>query len=205
MKPTQQTPSTRSALTIIGPQIRMKTQLAAIVCLLAPTSAFAGLIDYTEIMASTELTAHSSFPVEEISDGITSDAFPFNGFVSRGVQTGTVHLDFSTSYDLTSFTIFNDVNVRAEGVRSFRLDFFDESMASLGSSMNYIAPFNQVEGQEYEFGVVRNVSRVDLVVLSTYSTGFGIEIREVQFTAVPTPGSASLLAIGGLLAARRRR
>ncbi len=212
MKPTQQTPSTQSALTIIGRKIHMKTQLAAIVCLLSPTSAFADIWDsaellgYTEITASTELTAIAPFGVEQVSDGITSDAPPFNGFASWA-RSGTVRLDFSTSFDLTSFILFNDVNVRAEGIQNFRLDFFDGSMNlmtqdDLGFLPEYTAPLGQLAGEEYKFGaVVEGVSRVDLVVLSSYRR---IEIREVQFTAVPAPGSLTLLAAAPLLLRRRR-
>ena len=143
------------------------------------------------------------FFLEEIADGNTSN---FNGF-SSGSATGTIKLDLIGNFDLESFILWNDVNVNAEGIKDFRLDFFNSSDSFIQSSNIFIGPRGQFEGEEYIFdAVVPDVSRVDLVVLSSYP-GFGsdIEIREVAFTGnvtvraetVPEPSSLiSLLIIG---------
>ncbi|NEQ41913.1 MAG: hypothetical protein F6K40_39335 [Okeania sp. SIO3I5] len=70
------------------------------------------------------------------------------------------------------------------------------------SSDIFVGPRRQFEGEEYiSDEVVSNVSKVDLVVLSSYS-GFGsdLEIREVTFTGsetdiVSTPEPASIISL----------
>ncbi|WP_293145829.1 hypothetical protein, partial [Okeania sp. SIO3I5] len=50
----------------------------------------------------------------------------FNGF-SSGSATATITLDLVGNFDLRSFILWNDVNVLAEGIENFRLDFFTSS------------------------------------------------------------------------------
>jgi hypothetical protein len=159
------------------------------------------LINDDQIIPMSDLMENfNDFFLEEIADGDTSN---FNGF-SSGSATGTIKLDLIGNFDLESFILWNDVNVLAEGIKDFQLDFFDSSDSFIESSNIFIGPLSQVEGEEYIFDtVVPDVSRVDLVVLSSYP-GFGsdIEIREVAFTGnvtktVPEPSSLiSLLIIG---------
>jgi hypothetical protein len=170
-------------------------------------AAHAASISGTDIIPSTTLPPQTignfTFTIDQIADGITSN---LNGFASTAA-TGTITLDLVGEFNLNSFILWNDVNVLAEGIENFQLKFFNSSNDLTESSNTLVGPLGQFEGEEYVFDeVVRNVSRVDLVVLSSYP-GFGsdIEIREVAFTGTPVPepltilGSATALGIGGLL------
>jgi hypothetical protein len=89
-------------------------------------AAYGFSISGNQIIPSTTLPTLDKWTLPQISDGITSDAFPFNGFASTANQ-GTITLDLIGNFDLTSFKLWNDINVRAEGIKDFRLDFFNSS------------------------------------------------------------------------------
>ena len=163
------------------------------------------IVSHTEITATTNMTPTGPWPVEAIADGDFSN---LNGFVSPDTS-GTVELSFTNTYSLTSFVLHNDVNVAFEGIRDFRLDFFDgsQNQISVPFSTQYTGPQNQVAGQPYIFdGVIANVARVDLVILNVH-TGVATqtEIREVQFTAIPEPSATALILIGTSFTVLRRR
>ncbi len=127
-------------------------------------------IEQGDIVPSTTLPALSEFPLEQINDGITRSGRPYNGFTSTE-DRGTITLDLVGRFDLDSFLIWNDVNLTGEGIKDFRLDFFDSSntLISPGFSATYTAPHRQAAAGEYVFdNVLPDVSRVDLVVLNSY-------------------------------------
>jgi hypothetical protein len=181
--------------------MRALTQKLILSLLLLVPTANADVIDTTSITASTSLIempsiASGTWSVDELTDGVISDAYPYFGFVS-GVTSGVVHLALDNIYDLDSFSIWNDVNVLAEGVRDFRLDFLDAANTVVASySGSAISQFNE---QIFSFATVSGVQSVDLVVLTA---AHQIEIREVAFngnaTAVPEP--ATLLPFAFLCA-----
>ena len=110
-------------------------------------------VPFDQVTPTTEMSPTAAWPIEEISDGITSDDGPdFNGFVSDD-DMGIISLDLAKLYDLESFIIFNDVNVFSEGIMDFRLEFFDCASLQIETSFDptYLAPFNQLSGQEYVF------------------------------------------------------
>jgi hypothetical protein len=181
------------------------------------------LISESQIIPSTNLPSVSSFPINQIADGITKDGLfptfpgPFNGFGSPAA-TGIITLDLVGEFNLSSFILWNDVNVFQEGIKDFRLNFFtsSNSLIPVNFSTNFTAPITQVEAEEYVFGeVVPGVSRVDLVVLSSQQSSLGfnqIEIREVAFTgdpvaSVPEPLTVfgSILGLGILGAVKQKR
>lgn len=144
------------------------------------------------ITPTTALPTAGNFTIDQIADGITGDASPFNGFASPSAS-GTITLNLDQSYDLSGFILWNDINVLAEGIAHFRLDFFDSGLAPLGSTGVYLAPNGQVAPATFNFATVRNVARVDLVVLdSNRGTFERIEIREVAFLA-STTGTATYI------------
>lgn len=183
------------------------------------------IISESQIIPSTNVPSFGSFTIDKIADGITTDGFfptfpgPFNGFASFAA-TGTITLDLVSDFNLSSFILWNDINVFQEGIKDFRLDFFNSSnsLIPVNFSTNFRAPVTQVEAEEYVFGeVVPGVSRVDLVVLSSQQSSLldinRIEIREVAFTgdpvaSVPEPtsilGTAAALGLGMLFARQRR-
>ena len=169
--------------------------------MLSSLQANAALISNTDITASTTLSSILGLTVDQIADGISAEppAIPdFNGFASNA-SSGTIRLDLNIGpQNITSFEIFNDINVAAEGIKDFRLDFFD-SGDSLISSFSDAAPVSQVAATTFTFGAVANVSRVDLVVLNSHPGFNRIEIREVTFngtSAVPIPAAVWLFGSG---------
>lgn len=172
----------------------------------------AALVDFNDITASTTMTL-GAFPLHQIADGVISDAFPFNGFTSPQTA-GTISLNFSSVQNLGSFILHNDINVLAEGIKDFRLDFFDALGQQILTpfSTSYVGPQGQLAGEEYIFGsTVAGVSQVDLVIFNTNTGGAStqVEIREVQFGIgeVPVPAAAWLFGSGllGLVGVARRR
>lgn len=154
-----------------------------------------------------------TFPVSQIADGIRAEDNALNGFASFDAS-GTITLDLNGDFDLSSFVLWNDVNVLAEGIKDFQLKFYDAGDALISTSLTLTGPVGQLSPQTYLFdAVVRGVSKVELAVLSSnVGVVTHIEIREVAFngtpSAVPVPAALWLLVsgVGGLgLAGRRRR
>ncbi len=148
----------------------------------------------------------------EIADGDTSN---FNGWAGDENLVGVIKLDLLGNFDLTSFSLWNDINVAKEGVGDFRLRFYDSSNALIQTSATFTAPVSQVAAGVYSFASVPNVSNVELEVLTLLTGGAccRIEIREVAFegqavTAIPEPKTYALMLAGlgvlGVVARRRR-
>ena len=160
------------------------------------------------ISASTALPVYSGWPhnISEIADGISAD---FNGWAGANGLVGTIKLDLLGTFDLTSFSLWNDINILREGVGDFQLHFFDASDQLISTSARYTAPISQFAAGVYNFAPVQNVSRVDLEVLTLLTGGVccRIEIREVAFNGepsgavqgVPEPTSAALAGLSMLL------
>ena len=170
----------------------------------------------SQISASTALgyynAGFNSFTIDEIHDGIVSDAYPYNGYASGiGVTAGRITLTLDQSYNLDSFLLWNDVNIATQGVRTFTLSFEDAAGSLLGTTSTLTA-ISQFAPQTYVFAsTVQGVRRVQMDVLSS---DLQIEIREVAFngqasstgTPVPEPGSLalSIAALGAAALAWRR-
>jgi len=145
----------------------------------------------------------------EIADGDTSN---FNGFAGDEGLLGIIDLDLLGNFDLSSFSLWNDINVLHEGVSTFQLHFYDAADALISTSAVFTAPDGQVAAGVYGFATVANVGRVELEVLSLLTGGVccRIEIREVAFegqaAAIPEPETYALMLAGlGLVGAAARR
>lgn len=160
------------------------------------------------IAASTALPVYSGWPhsINEIADGISAD---FNGWAGANGLVGTIQLDLLGTFDLTSFSLWNDINILREGVGDFQLHFFDASDQLISTSARYTAPISQFAAGVYNFAPVQGVGRVDLEVLTLLTGGVccRIEIREVAFNGersgmaqtVPEPASVALTGLSLLL------
>jgi|GEM_PF-1482011 len=183
-------------------------------------SAQAALIPNSEITATTSMVAavepapFGLFPIEEIIDGITADISPFNGFATDNLA-GTIRFDFTGPYDISSFSLWNDVNVANAGILDFQLELFDGLDSLLATESFTAIPAFEPE-QIFNFSsTVSGVERADLVIASSLVR---IEIREVGFdgqrtstapdpTRVSEPGVIGLMGLGlvGLSLVMRRR
>jgi hypothetical protein len=151
------------------------------------------------------------WPISEIADGIIADGAPFNGFAGLTGSLGTISLDLAGDFDIDAFYLWNDINIVNEGVRSFRLDFYDAANVAIGSS-GTLSAISKFAANEYTFAsTFAQVSRVDMVILGISGR---VEIREIGFAGapsapVPEPGLPALFGAGlaavTLLAQRRMR
>jgi hypothetical protein len=98
----------------------------------AHTQAGSASIGFADITPSTRIAGCSlatcgkpAWDITEIADGVIADGPPFNGFAGLTGATGTISLDLAGSFDIDAFYLWNDINILNEGVRNFRLDFFD--------------------------------------------------------------------------------
>jgi hypothetical protein len=177
--------------------------LTSVASLSAEAQTFIGA---SQITPSTSLPSTLGFTINQIADGITSDAAPYNGFASTAAS-GTITLDFAQTYTLGAFMLWNDVNVFQEGISRFRLDFYDSALVLQGSSAVFVGPVGQLAPATYSFASQANVRRVNLVVIDSNVSSLGInriEIREIGFlTPVPEPSQLALMFFGvGALAIR---
>lgn len=165
------------------------------------SSSKAAFIPNSEITASTTLptyvdTIFGSFPIEEILDGITSDAAPYNGFAAAGVTTGVINFNLNSDYDITAFSLWNDINVLNEGVRSFDMMFYDSSGVLLGSLLGQSA-ISTTSAQEYMLTAI--LSGVRSISMNVTFSNLQIEIREIAFSGqlsyVSTPWTAPFVIL----------
>jgi hypothetical protein len=131
------------------------------------------------------------FPISQIIDGIYSDTPPFNGFSGNRNSIGRITLDFNGYYDLTAFYLWNDINVRAEGVAKYNLFFYRSNGFAnvlIAKKLNNVANFGQTSAQVLTFPVVSEISTVVMVITSLQrqknSATQAVEIREVAFDGV---------------------
>lgn len=131
----------------------------------------------------SDLEHYPPHSLDQIADGISDDIpYPHNGFVSLS-DNGVISLEFTQIFDISSFLLWNDVNVGSEGINVFSLVFFDVSNNTIRTVDNLQAPVGQVEAQEYPFNeVIEGVKRVELVIHNCLAPYNRIEVREVAFT-----------------------
>lgn len=171
----------------------------------------ASIMGPTQITATTDLPLYApAFPVSALVDGITAENNALNGFAAN-VGVGLVTLTFDQSYDLSSFVLWNDVNVFMEGIKDFKLHFYDAGGDLISSTSTLTGPVGQLLPQTYTFdSTVLGVKSVGLdVASSNVGVVTHIEIRELAFNgvpAVPEPETWAMLAAGlGLMGITVRR
>lgn len=131
-----------------------------------------------QLSISSNLSSRDArFPLAQINDKITSDAYPYNGFAS-GAFVGTITINLDKNYTLNGLMLWNDINVQIEGIAEFSLHFYNATGIKIGSSSLFTAPVGKLTPSTYTFDTIEGVRRVDLVISNTH--GFrGIEIREI--------------------------
>jgi hypothetical protein len=178
---------------------KTKTTLGVIAIALAATTMLASPASAQNIMGPTKIINVTStipggsgtYTLPQIADGNSSDAPNFNGFQGAQNTTGVITFTLDQDYDLDAAHLWNDINVRAEGVGTYSLKFYDAAGNPVGST---VGPITTVPGQvpaQITGLSVLNVKKVDMIIHSiqnkpnTFSQR--VEIREVAFNGRPSP------------------
>ncbi len=178
---------------------KTKTTMSACAFALAAATLFAIPASAQNIMGPTKIISVSStipggsgtYTLPQIHDGNSSDAPNFNGFQGAQSTTGIITFTLDQAYDLDAAHLWNDINVRAEGVGSYSLKFYDAAGNPDGTT---VGPITTVAGQipaQITGLSVSNVKKVEMIIHSiqnkpnTFSQR--VEIREVAFNGRPTP------------------
>lgn len=176
----------------------MKTILGAMT--IAGALTIGGVAHAQNITGPSNITASSSIPTNtdypsngiakivdgNVADGVVSGVW--NGFIGKNNTVGTITLTFNQDYDLTQFYLWNDVNIQKEGVRQYKLTFYNAAGTVVGST----GTLTTVQGQAAPFVTglsVSNVRKVVMQVISHWTTGTNyprVEIREVAFSGKPS-------------------
>lgn len=126
-------------------------------------------------------------------DGINTISFSINGqTLSSSLISGP----------------FTDIFLRVRSTTNASVDLTDmdlngKGIGDLGSSGNTPAGYIRIKANSGPFGAFVLKGNAELK-WSTQPSGSSLAFQ-VKFTNVPTPAAAGLLALGGLVAARRRR
>ncbi|MAO22538.1 MAG: hypothetical protein CMJ25_17460 [Phycisphaerae bacterium] len=120
-------------------------------------------------------------------------------------ETGSYSVDFTFGQAVQAFGFDISGFQPQDGADGFNLTLFSNGQIV----EDLFVPATQ-NGFDVEFfGFVADASfdtaRVNIPVLNTNSTADYVAFDEVTWSTVPTPASASLLALGGLIATRRKR
>jgi hypothetical protein len=167
-----------------------------------PVNALPGSLVANNAWAWDELPGINlaSMPVDLSTNPSNSNA-PVPGFLSGLVDSHFVHFDGVPGMLITGTVTFSDPIIAVQ-YSDANLDLSD-AIATTGTIYPTFMPlrgFNNWTGGDF----VDINGNVLTFQLSTVSPINNLEQIRV-FTAVPAPGAGALLAIGGVLAARRRR
>lgn len=141
-------------------------------------------------VTSTIPVGNSSFPLSQIADGIANPALPFNGFQGQENTTGLIAFTLDQTYDITGIHLWNDINVQAEGVKTYKLNFYDAANNLVGTKGPFNVGASVFDPQPESFAPVVGVRRVEMVIesIQTSSSRKRVEIREVAFEGTVSLG-----------------
>ena len=149
----------------------------------------ASIMGPTQITATTDLPLYApAFPVSALVDGITAENNALNGFAAN-VGVGLVTLTFDQSYDLSSFVLWNDVNVFMEGIKDFKLHFYDAG----GDLMLLHPDGSETQHLAYELGLAPFAT---LVFLLGCAMGVG---KAAVYKHIPEYFPGNVGSVGGLV------
>lgn len=140
------------------------------------------------INVTTTIATNTGYSISDIADGITVN---MNGYAGDTKALGSIFFTFDKSYDLNSSYLWNDVNVQAEGVKTYKFNFFDPFNNLVGTTGIFSVTAGQVAAH-IEGLSANNVKTVEMVVLSLLPPPFNqpqlerVEIREVAFSGNPS-------------------
>lgn len=172
--------------------------LALGTCFTATQGAAQNITGPTQITGATSSVANGNgtFPLQQIRDGNTSE---LNGFQGANNGTGSIEFELDKTYTINQFFLWNDINVRAEGIERFTLTFLNSAGGTISTTPPLTAKPGRTPGQAvnlssfskinpvqiFDFPAVSGVKKVRLNVVSLLGQdntfARRIEIREVAF------------------------
>ena len=163
---------------------------------------------------------YAEFGTQKLVDGFTApdrgNSWQAQGTLEGSGMRGTLPawliFDLQSDYTLSTVSFFNTVNYPNQdaGTKEFNIQVSSDGV-------NYSSPLisGQLEWQnqtyqDYSFGNPVSARYVQINLISAYVSTFNglynrVGLNEVQIKAVPEPSSLSLLALGGVVVALRRR
>jgi hypothetical protein len=193
---------------------KMLCSVASVAAAMAAWSSTAmaqNIIGPTKIISvtSTIPSGSTTYTLPKIHDGITSDITPFNGFEGENYPyatiptpiavpsaTSTLTFTLDQPYSLTKFHLWNDINVRAESVATFKLVFFDAGGVAATSPI-YNTASGTVPVQDFALPAgLTNITKVEMQIVTVFNSAATfarrVEIREVAFSGAATPPPISM-------------
>jgi hypothetical protein len=172
------------------------------------TSTFSSLYDIGNTIDGSGLpvnftpsSSHANYAVNNhwttTSGALAADNAKASFFFDSPVTIGTFHM-----WNHRSNVIAADPGY---AVTRFDLRIFDADNNELFALLNQTATPNVAIAQSFAFLPVANASRVDFRVRANNGSTQYTGLAEVAFEAIPTPGTAALLGMAGLIVGRRRR
>ncbi len=189
------------------------TGLAAAIGALALTPlAAAQTLEFEDLTDGTQYFTYGSFS----TDGVTVNVNEYDGFSGGGVSVvnpntagagnglsmGNVMLDFQLAFPLTAISFAwadfgGTVGLSVNGVELYESDMIDYDGTTQGGA-NISVSSTPIRG-----GLPSGVTTITGNITQFAVGGQEFELDDVR--GVPTPGAASVLALAGLAATRRRR
>lgn len=111
-----------------------------------------------------------------------------NGFVVGGQKMGTLTFTFTGDWNLSSFTIWNNINKTFGGVTAFQLRFYDSGNNLLGT----VTKSNVSRGDNETVIPLAAYTGVHEVKMEITNSDEQIEIREIRFDGTQTPTPAAI-------------
>jgi hypothetical protein len=155
----------------------------AIATLFCSTVALAQPVSYTATFSPDPPGAFTTIgSLGQLNDGSFTPLGSSNGFAAAGKIAGTLTFTFTGDWNLSNFTLWNNINTTSGGVTAFALRFYDSAGTLLGTETR--AGVSRLPPPTTFPLSFAGVHRVEMQITSSDAQ---IEIREVQFAGVRTP------------------
>ena len=173
------------------------------------------------ITASSVYENNPDFGTQRLIDGSTSPDWgnswqaqgTLEGSGMRGTLPAWLIFDLQSEYTLSSVSLFNTMNYPHQdtGTREFSIQVSSDGVNYSSPVVSSILEWQNQTYQDFSFfeGPV-SARYMQINLISAYVSTFNglynrVGLNEVKIMAVPEPSSLSLLALGGVVVALRRR
>ena len=172
------------------------------------------------ITASSVYENNPDFGTQRLIDGSTSPDWgnswqaqgTLEGSGMRGTLPAWLIFDLQSDYTLSSVSLFNTMNYPHQdtGTKEFNIQVSSDGVSYSAPLISGQLEWQNQTYQDFSFENLVSARYVQINLISAYVSTFNglynrVGLNEVKIMAVPEPTSISLLALGGVVAALRRR